>query len=140
VLSPRLALPPEQVPWVREREDAFVAEVERRGYDVVGDLHDLRGNPTLHPYVDPDRPRERDVAGAAVDAIKALLLDNARLRAEEERLRTELDDTHAALRRSYLRPSYRLRENLVKGMARNRVGRGLLGAYRFARGRSSRSA
>jgi hypothetical protein len=140
VLSPRLALPPAQVPWVREREDAFVAEVERRGYDVVGDLHDLRGNPTLHPYVDPDRPRERDVAGAAVDAIKALLLDNARLRAEEVRLRTELDDTQAALRRSYLRPSYRLRENAVKGMARSRVGRGLLGTYRFARGRSSRSA
>ena len=86
VLSPRLALPPEQVPWVQEREAAFVAEIERRGYDVVGDLHDLRGNPALHPYVDPDRPRERDVAGAAVDAIKALLLDNARLRAEEARL------------------------------------------------------
>ena len=72
VLSPRLALPPEQVPWVQEREAAYVAEIERRGYDVVGDLHDLRGNPTLHAYVDPDRPRERDVAGAAVDAIKAL--------------------------------------------------------------------
>ena len=86
VLSPRLALPPEQVPWVQEREAAFVAEIERRGYDVVGDLHDLRGNPTLHPYVDPDKPRERDVAGAAVDAIKALLLENARMRAEEARL------------------------------------------------------
>ncbi len=140
VLSPRLALPPEQVPWVQEREAAFVAEIERRGYDVVGDLHDLRGNPTLHPYVDPDRPRERDVAGAAVDAIKALLLENARLRAEEARLRTELDETEAALRRSYLRPSYRMREKAVKGLARNRTGRGLLGLYRLARGRSSRSA
>ena len=140
MLSPRLALPPEQVPWVQEREAAFVAEIERRGYDVVGDLHDLRGNPTLHPYVDPDRPRERDVAGAAVDAIKALLLENARLRAEEARLRTELDETQAALRRSYLRPSYRMREKAVKGLARSRTGRGLLGVYRLARGRSSRSA
>ena len=129
-----------QVPWVAEREAAFVAEIERRGYDVVGDLDDLRGNPTLHPYVDPDKPRERDVAGAAVDAIKALLLENARMRGEEARLQAELDETRHALSRSYLRPSYRAREKAVKGLARNRVGRGLLGAYRLARGRSSRSA
>jgi hypothetical protein len=133
VLSPRLALPPAQVPWVAEREAAFVAEIERRGYDVVGDLHDLRGNPTL-------QPRERDVAGAAVDAIKALLLENARMRGEEARLQAELDETRHALSRSYLRPSYRAREKAVKGLARSRVGRGLLGAYRLARGRSSRSA
>ena len=140
VLSPRLALPPEHVPWVQEREAAFVAAIQRRGYDVVGDLHDLRGNATLHPYVDPDKPRERDVAFAAVDAIKALLLETARLRAEEAQLRTELDETRAALSRSYLRPSYRLREKAVKGLARNPVGRGLLSVYRLGRGRSSRSA
>ena len=140
VLSPRLALPPEHVAWVQEREAAFVAEIDRRGYDVIGDLHDLRGNAGLHPYVDPDRPRERDVAGAAVDSIKALLLENARVRGEEARLRAELDDTRAALQRAYLRPSYRFRERAVKGLARSRAGRGLLGAYRFTRGRSSRSA
>jgi hypothetical protein len=140
VLSPRLALPPEQVPWVQEREAAFVAAIERRGYDVVGDLHDLRGNAGLHPFVDPDKPRERDVAGAAVDAIKALLLETARMRAEEDRLRAELDETRDALSRSYLRPSYRLREKAVKGLTRGRVGRGLLSVYRLARGRSSRSA
>jgi hypothetical protein len=140
VLSPRLALPPEHVPWVQERETAFVAAIQRRGYDVVGDLDDLRGNATLHPYVDPDKPRERDVAFAAVDAIKALLLETARLRAEEERLRAELEETRAALARSYLRPSFRAREKVVTGLTRNPVGRGLLSVYRFARGRSSRSA
>jgi hypothetical protein len=140
VLSPRLALPPEHVAWVQDREAAFVAEVERRGYDVVGDLHDLRGNPALHPYVDPDRPRERDVAGAAVDAIKALLLENARMRAEEAQLRSALEETRTALQRSYLRPSYRVREKTVKGLGRSRLGRGLLSGYRMARGRSSRSA
>ena len=140
VLSPRLALPPEHVPWVQEREAAFVAAIQRRGYDVVGDLDDLRGNVSLHPYVDPDKPRERDVAFAAVDAIKALLLETARVRAEEERLRAELEETRAALARSYLRPSFRAREKVVKGLAQNPVGRGLLSVYRFARGRSSRSA
>src|SRR5215217_1443281 len=124
VLSPRLALPPEHVPWVQEREAAFVAAIQRRGYDVVGDLDDLRGNATLHPYVDPDKPRERDVASAAVDAIKALLLETARVRAEEERLRAELEETRAALARSYLRPSFRAREKVVKGLTRNPVGRG----------------
>jgi hypothetical protein len=140
VTSPRLSLPPEHVPWVREREAAFVAEIESRGYDVVGDIHDLRGNPGLHPYVDPDRPRERDVAGAAVDAIKALLLETSRMRAEESRLREELEETREALRRSYLRPSYRLREKAVLAISKSRGGRGLLGVYRLARGRSSRSA
>ncbi len=140
VTSPRLALPPEHVPWVQEREAAYVAEIQRRGYDVVGDIDDLRGNPTLHKYVDPDRPRERDVARAAVDAIRALLLESARLRAEEARLREELDETREALRRSYLRPSYRFREKAVQAMAKSRGGRGLLGVYRLARGRSSRSA
>ena len=140
VASPRLALPPATVPWVQEIEEAWVAEIERRGYDVVGDLHDLRGNAALQPYVDPDRPRERDVAGAAVDAIKALLLENARMRAEDARLTAELADTRAALDRSYLRPSYRAREKAVRGLTRSAVGRGLLGLYRLARGRSSRSA
>ena len=75
-----------------------------------------------------------------MDAIKALLLETARLRAEEAQLRTELDETRAALSRSYLRPSYRLREKAVKVLARNPVGRGLLSVYRLGRGRSSRSA
>ena len=124
-----------------ERESAFVAEIERRGYDVVGDLHDLRGNPTLHPYVDPDKPRERDVAGAAVDAIKALLLENARMRGEEARLQAELDETRA--RAVALLPAA-----VATGSAR-RPSRaspaaawaaGCSSVYRLARGRSSRSA
>ena len=81
------------------------------------------------------------VAGAAVDAIKALLLDNARMRSEEARLQAELDDAPRALERSYLRPSYRLRaEGSCVGSQASRAGRGAAEAYRRARGRSSRSA
>ncbi len=138
--SPRLALPPDLVPWVQEREAAWVAHVEERGYDVIGDLHDLRGSPGLHHFVDPDRPRERAVASAAVDAIKALLLETARLRAEEARLQEELDETRRALDHAYLRPSYRAREKVVRGLGQNPAGRAVLGAYRRARGRNSRSA
>ena len=88
--SPRLALPPDVHPWVQELSQSWVEEIRRRGYDVVGELSDLIGAPPVTDYADPDRPAERQVADAAVDAIKALLLDNARLRHEEERLHGEL--------------------------------------------------
>ncbi len=43
----------------------------------------------------PTRPSEKQVAGAAVDAITALLLENARMRRTEERLGAELAETQA---------------------------------------------
>jgi hypothetical protein len=140
VRSPRLALPPDLHPWVSELSASWIAEVEARGYDVVGDLGDLVGAPPVTEYADPDRPRERQVAAAGVDAITALLLDNARLRHETERLHEELADVRGALERAYATPSYRLRRALYVRLERSGVGRALLGVYRRARGRSSRSA
>jgi hypothetical protein len=138
--SPRLALPPDMHPWVQEVSASWIAEVERRGYDVVGDLGDLVGAPPVTDYADPDHPRERQVANAGVDAIKALLLDNARLRHEEARLHAELADVRGALDRAYATPSYRLRRAIVVRLERSRMGQRLLGIYRRARGRSSRAA
>jgi len=138
--SPRLALPPDVHPWVQELSESWVAEIRRRGYDVIGELSDLIGAPAATEYADPDRPSERQVADAAVDAIKALLLDNARLRREEERLHAELHESHLDLERSYLRPTYRLREKVVRRLERSLPGKGMLKVYRAARGRSSRSA
>ena len=138
--SPRLALPPDVHPWVAEVTASWVAEIERRGYDVVGDLHDLAGAPPVAEYADPDHPSEKQVAAAGVDAIKALLLESARLRRSEEQLRRELDETRLALERSYLRPTYRWREKVVRRLRTNRAGRGLLRVYRAARGRSSPAA
>jgi hypothetical protein len=138
--SPRLALPPDAHPWVSAMTASWVAEIERRGYDVVGDLHDLAGAPPVSSYADPDNPSERLVAAAAVDALTALLLEAARLRNGEEALRAELDETRRALERSYLRPTYRAREVIVRAAERSVVGRGLLAVYRRARGRSSPAA
>jgi len=138
--SPRLALPPDVHPWAQDLAATWVAEIDQRGYDVVGDLADLVGAPAPAQFADPDHPSEKQVAGAAVDAIKALLLENARLRQSEERLAGELHEAHLALERSYLRPSYRLRARIVRRLQTGRTGRGLLKAYRRARGRSSRSA
>ncbi len=88
--SPRLRLPPTEYPWVHDLELAWVAEIERRGYDVIGEVSDLVGAEPEAAYADPDSPSERAVAGAAVDAIRALLLETARLRGEEARLAGEL--------------------------------------------------
>ncbi|MGI8646482.1 MAG: hypothetical protein ACR2JD_09220 [Nocardioides sp.] len=138
--SPRLRLPPDSHPWVADLERAWVAEIERRGYDVVGDVSDLLGAPPDPAYADPDSPSERAVAGAAVDAITALLLENARLRGEESRLGGELRAVRGELDRAYLRPSYLFRRRVVRRLESGRLGRGVMWAYRRGRGRSSRSA
>ncbi|WP_239456339.1 hypothetical protein [Nocardioides solisilvae] len=138
--SPRLALPPELHTWARDLSATWVEEIERRGYDVVGDLADLLGPEQPLPWADPDEPDEALVARAAVDAISALLVEGSRLRAVEADLAAQLHDTRAALERSYLRPTYRLREKLVRVMEGTRAGRGALMVYRRARGRSSLSA
>lgn len=138
--SPRLALPPTVHPWAQDLAAAWAGEIKDRGYDVVGDLADLEGAPPAQAWEDPDHPREKQVAGAALDAISALLLENARLRHVEERLAGELHEAHRALERAYLRPTYRFREKTVRRLQASRPGRGMLKAYRVVRGRSSRSA
>jgi len=140
--SPRLGLPPDVQTWVAGLEDAYADEIARRGYDVVGDLDDLRGarHAEGREWADPDHPRERQVSAAAVDAIGVLLLENARVGASEARLAEELAETREALERSYLRPTYKLREKVVRRLESGRVGRVAMRVYRVARGRSSRSA
>lgn len=138
--SDRLTLPPALHTWAQEVSGTWIEEIRTRGYDVVGDLDDLLGPPPPETWSDPDAPAEAEVAGAAVDAIGALLIEAARLREVEGRLTHELAETRAALDRSYLRPTYRLREKAVHALEHSGVGRGLLALYRRARGRSSRSA
>ncbi|MFC6285421.1 hypothetical protein ACFP3Q_05755 [Nocardioides sp. GCM10027113] len=137
--SARLTLPPDDLPWVQELTDSWLATLRERGYHVVGDLDELVGTPPSE-YADPDRPDEHQVADAALDAMKALLLENARLVRAEADLAHRLAETEAALARSYLRPSYRFREKTVRLLQRSLPGRAALGAYRRVRGRSSRSA
>ena len=135
--SPRLALPQDLHPWVSRVTASWVAEIERRGYDVVGDLADLAGAPAVTDFVDPDHPDEAQVADAAVDALRAVLLEGARLQRREGELQAELDQAYRALERSYLRPTYRWRERTVRRLQSSGLGRRALAAYRRARGRSS---
>ena len=91
-------------------------------------------------YADPDHPDESLVSGAAVDALKAVLLDHARLQRELGQRDAELRDTQRSLEKAYLRPTYRWREKLVRRLESGGPGQLAMKAYRRARGRSSRSA
>jgi hypothetical protein len=75
-----------------------------------------------------------------VVAFAALLVDIARLRDEEARLRAELHETQLALERAYLRPTYRARAKVVRKLEAAPAGRVVMKGYRTVRGRSSRSA
>ncbi len=138
--SPRLTFPPTLRGWVDELGEEWIAAIEAAGYHVVGDLADLRGGPAPSSYADPDQPDPAQVADAAVDAIGALLMENARLHQDKERVAEELGEAYRALERSYLRPTYRWRERTVRRLSEGGVGTRLLGAYRRARGRSSSPA
>ncbi|HEX6148896.1 hypothetical protein [Nocardioides sp.] len=138
--SPRLTLPPEDHGWVAELQQRWSAVIRERGYDVVGDLDDLVGDPPPATYADPDRADEAQVADAALDAVTALLVENARLVRTERDLRAELDETRRELERAFLRPTYRWREKTVRRLQGSRAGRSALRVYRAARSRSSRSA
>jgi hypothetical protein len=138
--SPRLALPPDVHPWASALAESWIAEIRARGYDVIGDLDDLHGAPPVDDYADPDHPDEAIVSRAAVDALKSVLLDHARLQRELGQREAELLDTQRQLEKAYLRPTYRWREKLVRRLETAGSGRVLMQAYRRARGRSSRSA
>ncbi len=137
--SARLALPPQVHAWAQDLSRSWIAEVERRGYRVEGDLADLVGRPA-GDWADPDNPDPEETADAALDAVAALVHECVRIRREEERLHAEVRDLHVQLASARMRPGYRVRERIVGRLNRSRLGRGALQVYRRVRGRSSRAA
>ena len=136
--SPRLALPPAVHSWATDLNRAWVEELSRRGYDVVGDLEELvPGEP--RPYVDPDACDEQQVAEAALDALALMTREAARLRDVEAELRAGLEDRDRQLDRFYGGRVFRAKRRVVELSEENALARGGLSAYRRLRGRSSRS-
>jgi hypothetical protein len=74
----RVTLPPKAHGWVGEVAAEWVAWVAQSGIDVVGDVEDLCPvPPAAGRWADPDKPRPRRTADAALDALVAVLLDAA---------------------------------------------------------------
>jgi hypothetical protein len=139
--SARLALPDDVRAWATDLSETWIEVLAERGYDVVGDLADLRPEPPDPDagFADPDAPDEDQVADAAMESIVVLLQEAARLQAVEHTLR---EDLHAATReldrsRGFV---FRVKRRLVHAADTSRVAARGLAAYRRLRGRSSRSA
>ncbi|QYJ03465.1 hypothetical protein KUV85_14180 [Nocardioides panacisoli] len=127
--SPRLGLPPELADWVADLERSWIAEIRERGYRVVGDLDDLVGD-APGEWTDPDCPDEAEVAEAAVDALRAVLVETAAVGEERDRLRGELEETRAALEAAYSRPVQRGKEKVVRTLEGSLPGQQVLRVYR----------
>jgi len=137
--SPRLALPPDVRAWAVELSERWIEELAARGYDVVGDLAELRPDPVAPPFTDPDHPDEAQVADAGVTAVVTLLQEVVRLEDRERFQHGELMRAWEELERSRS-PWFRLKRRLVLEADRRRTAAIGLAAYRRVRGRSSRSA
>jgi hypothetical protein len=139
--SARLGLPDDVRAWAVELSGAWIEELGTHGYDVVGDLEDLRPDPqgTEALFVDPDHPDEDAVAEAALDSIVALLPEVARLQQSERRLERDLAETRAELERAR-GLWFRIKRRLVRAADDNAVAAAGLAVYRRARGLISRSA
>jgi hypothetical protein len=105
-----------------------------RGYDVSGSLDDLIG-PEPGSFADPDAVTADELLPPALDAISALLVEGARLRAVEERLHEELREARDERDRARLTPTYRVKRRIVTTLEDSPAGRGTLDAYRRARGK-----
>ena len=134
VASARLGLSPDDHAWAQELCRSWVAVLIERGYDVSGSLDDLLGaDPGT--FADPDRASAEELLPPALDAISALLVEGARLRAEEERLHEELREAHAELDRARMTTSYRVKRKIVTTLEDSPAGRGTLDVYRRAKAR-----
>ncbi|MEU2201393.1 hypothetical protein [Isoptericola sp. NPDC019482] len=75
--SPSIAVGPEDHPWVADLSATWVAWLRDHDVTVHGDLHDLLPVPPGDDWVDPDKPRQRDVTAAALDTVEVLVAEVA---------------------------------------------------------------
>ncbi len=73
----RIALAPDMHAWLVERGNRMVDELAAGPWDVVGDLDDLRPDPTPGDGVDPDAVPEAEVLAVAQEFLAAELLARA---------------------------------------------------------------
>jgi hypothetical protein len=71
----RLVLPADRDAWAKEQAEALIAGLSDAGYDLVGDLGELRPRPATEPGVNPaDQPAEQ-VLDAAVQSVATMVVN-----------------------------------------------------------------
>ena len=137
--SARLTIPAEVHAWASEVSDAWIEQVRTRGYEVVGDLDELRPAPQTEPFVDPETADPADIAKVALKALAGSVAESARLRDVEIELHEIIDDLMGQLDAAHSTRIYKFKERLVGLSETNPVARAGLRGYRRLRGKSSRS-
>lgn len=132
--SPPLSVPPDVYDWASGICADWIAELDARGYAVVGDLADLTPAPA-RPWVDPAHPDPAELAEAGVRGLTAMILEASRLRDVEIELHGVIDDLKDRLDKSEGRLTNRAKRRLVRSADTNPVAKAGLSAYRKARGR-----
>jgi hypothetical protein len=96
----RITLPPDCHDWAEETFDSWREWIVGSGVDVVGDVEDLRPARPAPDAVwhDPDRPRPREVADAALDALVTMVEEAARRDDPDEQLSARVTKAAKRLR------------------------------------------
>jgi hypothetical protein len=71
----RLVLPAERDAWAKEQAELLVAGLQDSGYDLVGDVDDLRPRPVTAPAASPADQTAGEMLDAAVQAAAALVVN-----------------------------------------------------------------
>lgn len=74
----RLVLPASRDTWVKNESETLIAALQDSGYDIVGDVGELRPAPAASTYTDPGNQPAEQVLDAAVEAAAALVLNQYR--------------------------------------------------------------
>lgn len=88
----RATLPPDAYDWAEEVADSWIEWAQGAKIDVVGDLDELRPVRPVEgtEWVNPDKPRPREVADAALDALVAVILEAGRRPDPDIALKTKM--------------------------------------------------
>ena len=129
--SARLSLPPEAYDWVGGLAEEWISELAGRGYDVIGDLAELRPAPPAD-FVDPDHSDPGQVAEAGLAGLAAMVVEAARLRDQHTELEARIADLEGAIARIEAAPDYRVKKKLVELAHTNPLTKSGLAAYRKA--------
>ena len=111
--SARLGLAPEDHAWAQELSRQLGRRCSPSGGTTSPARSTTCSGPTLGTFADPDTATADELLPPALDAISALLVEGARLRAVEERLHEELREAREERDRARATPAYRARRKVV---------------------------